>query len=164
MPSIVISGTVIDFPNDSASPDWAQGVIDFAEAVEVALQGVAGPFDVSPQVMNIDAYNTPSAGVDIAGLTFSVASVRAVEIKIATYRTSDTTANTVVEFVNLMCVYNAYNTPGTLWEIARDGVGDGHIDFAMSDAGQLSFTIVDAVAGSNYAGKLSYSARALLNA
>ncbi len=162
--TIVISGQSIEFPTSGTPESWAEAVDQFAEAVEIALQGVSGPFDVSPQVMNIDAYNTPSAGADIPNLAFSTTSVRAVEIKIATYRTTLTVANTVTESVTLMCVYNGFNNPGALWEIARDGVGDGHIDFIMSDAGQLSFTIVDAVAGSAYTGILSYSARALLNA
>lgn len=163
MPTITISGTPIDFPNDSAAPDWAPAVIQFAESVEVALQGVAGAFDVSPQVMSINAYNTPSAGADITGLSFSVTAVRAVEIQIATYRTTLTVANSVYEYSTLNLVYNAFNSPGSLWEISREGVGNAHINFLVSDAGQVSFIIVDAVAGSAYTGLLSYSAKALLN-
>jgi hypothetical protein len=164
MPSITISGTVIDFPDVAESPDWSEAVIEFAEAVEDALAGTAGAYDVAPQVMNIDAYNTAGAGADITNLTFSTSAVRAVIINIATYRNTATT--TVSEISVLHAVYNASNGTGLKWEMSRERTGDGKITFTISDTGQVSFVIRasdGALTGASYNGLLSYSAKALLN-
>lgn len=164
MSTITIQGTPIDFPDVADSPDWGEAVKEFAEAVEDALAGVAGAHDIAPQVMNIDAYNTASAGANITNLTFSTSSVRAAVINIATYRNTDTT--TVSEISVLHIVYNASNSVGQKWEITRERTGDGKITFAVSDTGQISFVIRasdGALTGSSYNGLLSYSAKALLN-
>lgn len=164
MATITISGTPIDFPDVAESPDWAEAVIDFAQAVEDALSGVAGAYDVSPQVMNIDAYNTAGVGADVTNLSFSTTAVRAVIINIAVYRNTATT--TVSEISVIHAVYNASNSIGQKWEITREVTGDGKVTFAMSDTGQLSFVIRasdGALTGASYNGLLSYSAKALLN-
>lgn len=164
MPQITIQGTVIDLADTGDSPDWSQSVIEFAEAVEDALSGVAGSYDVSPQVMNIDAYNIASAGADITNLLFSTTAVRAAIINIATYRNTATT--TVSEISVLHIVYNASNSVNQKWEVTREITGDGKITFAVSDTGVVSFVIRasdGALTGASYNGLLSYSAKALLN-
>ena len=164
MATITIQGQVIDFPDVAESPDWAEAVIDFAEAVEDALSGVAGAYDVAPQVMNIDAYNTAGAGADITNLSFSTSAVRAFILNIAVYRNTATT--TVSEISVIHAVYNSSNSIGQKWEFTREATGDGKITFAISDTGQVSFVIRasdGALTGASYNGLLSYSAKALLN-
>lgn len=158
--SINIQGTVIDFPSDSASPDWAEGVIAFAQAVASALSGAVGPADISPQVMNIDAQNPTSTNVDITNLSFSTTTVRAATISIATYRTTDSTS--AYEFDTIMVTYNSANSIGQKWEMIREYEGNGSITFNITDTGQVQFTTT-ALSGTNHAGILSYSAKALLN-
>lgn len=169
MSTITIQGTPIDFPDVAESPDWAEAVIDFAEAVEDALSGVAGAHDVAPQVMNIDGYDTAGAGANITNLTFSTSAVRAVIINIAVSRVSTTASpTTYTELSVLHCVYNATNSVGQKWEITRERTGDAKITFAMSDTGVVSFVIRSVadgtgVLGGTVTGILSYSAKALLN-
>lgn len=160
MPIITIQGQVIDFPDTAESPDWSEAVIEFAEATEEALAGVAGAFDVPPQVMNIDAYNPTVSNVDITNLSFSTTSVRAAVINIAVSRQTNSTK--ISEFSILNIVYNADNSVGQKWEITREYTGNGSISFNITDTGQVQFTTTT-VSGSSHTGILSYSAKALLN-
>ena len=138
MPRIVVQGSVIQFPDTSESPDWSQAVIDFAQAVEVALSAVAGAYDVSPQVFNIDAQNPTSTNINIPNCTFSITAVRAVLFNITTSRVAD--GVTYSEYSSILAVYNASNGAGLKWELSREQVGDAAIAFNMPDVGQLQFT------------------------
>lgn len=158
--TITIQGTSIEFPEPGESPDWGEAVEDFAVAVESALSGVAGAFDVAPQVMNIDAYNPTSSNIDITNLSFSISTVRGAVITIATSRQTNTTKKTEISILNI--VYNASNSVGQKWEITREYTGNGGISFNITDAGQIQFT-TSTVSGSSHTGILSYSAKALLN-
>ena len=160
MPTIIISGTVIEFPDSSESPDWSQSVIQFAQSVETALSGVAGAFDVSPQVFNIDAQNPTSTNIAIPNLTFSTTSVRSANIRISVYR--NTSSASAAEFSDIDIVYNTNNSIGQKWEISREITGDGKILFNITDTGQVQFTTTT-LAGTGHTGILSYSAKALLN-
>lgn len=169
MPTITIQGTVIDLADTGDSPDWSQSVIEFAEAVEDALSGVSGAYDVAPQIMNIDGYDTAGSGANITNLSFSVSAVRAVIINIAVSRVSTTASpTTYTELSVLHCVYNATNGTGEKWEITRERTGDAKVTFAISDTGVVSFVVRSVadgtgVLGGTVTGILSYSAKALLN-
>lgn len=158
--SITIQGTVIDFPAPGESPEWGQAVEDFAVAVQTALNGVAGAYDVSPQVMNIDAYNPTSSATDITNLGFSTTSVRGAIINIAVSRQTNSTKATEISVLHI--VYNADGGTGSKWSITRETTGDASIDFTVTDGGQVQFTTT-AVSGSSHTGILSYSAKSLLN-
>lgn len=158
--SITIQGTEIEFPESGESPDWGEAVEEFAIAVEGALDGVAGAFDVSPQVMNIDAYNPTSSATDVSNLSFSTATVRAAVINIAVSRQTNTTKATEISVLQI--VYNSSNSIGSKWEMTRECTGDGSITYTITDAGQIQFETAT-VSGSSHTGILSYSARALLN-
>lgn len=82
MPQITIQNTVIDFPDSAQSPNWSEPVIAFAEAVELALASVVGPYDVPSQVLNIDAYN-PGTDIEITALNFPSSEVRSAFIRYA---------------------------------------------------------------------------------
>ncbi len=113
MSQIIIQGQIIEFPNSGGSPNWAPAVIEFAEAVEGALAGVAGTYDVAPQVYDIASdVNTL---VNVPLLTFPVANVRSAFIRYAIYRVSDTITES--ETGTLEIVYN--NLTGT-WQISRE--------------------------------------------
>lgn len=160
--TINIQGTIIEFPESGTSPDWAEAVDQFAEAVETALAGVVGPYDVSPQVMTINGptYNPTASSIDIPNLAFSTIAVRAAKIEIAVYR--ETTTSEVSENNTILIVYNDSNTPGTKWELSRETVGDASIDFTITDTGEVQFTTTS-IGGINHIGVISYSAKALLN-
>jgi hypothetical protein len=158
--TIVIQGTSVDFPEPGTSPDWGQAVEDFAVAVEDALSGVAGAFDVAPQVMNIDAYNPSLSNIDITNLSFSTTNVRAAIINIAVSRQTNTTKETEISVIHV--VYNSSNSVGQKWEITREITGDASISFNITDSGQVQFTTTS-ISGSSHTGILSYSGKALLN-
>lgn len=156
MPTITIGGTIIDFPNSGADPDWSPAVIAFAEAVEMALAGIAGPFDVAPQTIDIDIYN-PGSNIDVPFLSFSTTQVRGAFIRYVVYRNTSTT--TVVEEGNILLVYNPAGPIGNKWQISPDRVGDASITFSITDNGQVKFTTTT-LSGINHNGKIRASAQA----
>jgi hypothetical protein len=160
MPRITVNGIPIDFPDTGNSPDWSEAIIDFADAVADTLSGISGAFDVPPQVMNIDSYNPTTTNTDISNLSFSTSEVRGAVIDIAVSRA--TASTTVSEMCTLTLVYNEDNSVGQKWEMAREMVGDGQIQFNVTDSGQVQFTTT-AISGANHTGILTYRARAILN-
>lgn len=159
MPTITIQGTVINFPESGTDPNWAPAIIAFAVAVSGALQGVAGDFDVSPQVFTLDPYN-PGVNVNIPLLSFPVSNVLSVQINYSLIRTTTTT--NVTDAGVLTMVYNTSNPTGSKWELTRTGNADGGagITFNVTDAGVVQFT-TNTLSGLSHTGKLLYSARAL---
>lgn len=159
MPTIVISGQIIEFPDSAQSPNWAPPVIEFAQAVEGVLEAVAGPFDVPPNTLVIDSYN-PGTNIDLPALVFPATDVRSAFIRYAVFRTTSST--TVYETGNIIVVYNPAGSIGQKWEISRDAVGDGQITFNITDTGQVQFTTAT-LGGINHTGLITYTAQALLN-
>lgn len=155
--TITIQGTPIEFPSSAASPNWAPGIIEFAQAVETTLSGVVGQFDVAPQVYTGDASN-PGTNVDLPNLTFANSSVRSATIQYSVYRT--TTTEDRAEAGTLQAVYNPNNGVGLKWEMTRDYVGDGAITFNITDTGQVQFT-TSTLGGTTHFMRISYSAKAL---
>jgi hypothetical protein len=168
MPTIVIRGTVINFPDSSASPNWAPAVIEFAQNVEAALQLAIGTYDVSPQTFSIDSYNiagdindlTNDSGIEIPNLVFDASQVRSAEIRISVIRNGTSPAITVTQLSEISVIYNPTGPTGNKWEIAKRKIGDATIDFYITDTGQVKFSSGSITAGT-HTGTLSYSARAL---
>lgn len=158
MPSINIQGTIIDFPDSAAAPNWAEAIDQFANAVAGALGSVVGAFDVAAQALIIDPYN-PGTNVDIAALSFPVSTVRSAFIRYAVFR--QTSTNSVYESGELLVVFNPFGPTGNKWEISQRLVGDGQIRFSITDAGQVQFTTI-AIAGSSHTGKLTFVAQSIL--
>lgn len=154
MPQIVISGTVIDFPDTAASPDWSQGIIKFAQLVESALAGVVGVGDVSPQILVIDSYNSPG-DIVLPNLAFSTTTVRSSKIRYAVYRSTNTTV--VFEEGDIQVIYD---NDASSWTMTRERTGDGKLSFDITSAGQVRFN-PETIAGTGHTGKLVYAATTL---
>lgn len=159
MPSITINSQIIDFPDDGASPDWAPAIIQFAQAVELALANVVNPFDVAPQTFFLDSYNSAS-NVNIPALSFSTNSVRAVFIRYSIIRT--TNSSNVSEAGDIVALYNPANSTGMKWSLSQvKDIGPGaQLDFNMTDGGQIQFTTTS-ISGTGHSGKVAFDARAL---
>ncbi len=155
---INISGTVISIPSSGASPNWSPAIIEAFQAIEGALQSVAGAFDVPPQIQPIDAYN-PGTDIPLQNTAFPVSDVRSVELIYSVIRQTNTT--TVYEQGTLKAIYSADNPVNQKWEVSRFGNGDAQIDFTFADVGTVSFTTT-AISGSSHIGTLSFTAKALL--
>lgn len=115
-----IGNTIINFPSTGSSPDWSQGVIAFAEAVALQLQGISSPFDVLPavQVLNTDL----NTNLQIAGATFPSDSVRSFIFDYAVYRTNGTGYVEKGQFVG------EYNTQTGIWGLQRTFYGNKQTD------------------------------------
>ena len=164
---IVIQNSVIDFPSSAQDPNYAPGIIQFAQAVEQALASVVGPFDIPPTIMNIDSYdvvtNQPITD-SVQPLSFPVSAfpsngVRAAFIRYAVYRTS--TATTVTEAGNITLVYNPDGSP--VWQIQREYIAGANISFSIDATGQMFFTTTT-IGGTNHVGRITYVAQALKQA
>jgi hypothetical protein len=155
---ITIQGTVIEFPSSGQSPNWAPAVIEFAQAVEQALLSSVGPYDVPPQTIDITngASSTP-----ITALSFPTSVVRSVIIRYSIFRKTDTALSEEVEAGTMTL---AYDSVSNSWSLERDFTGntDGKgVTFSVDSVGQMYYTSTS-IAGSNYSGKLSFAAQALL--
>lgn len=159
MPIITIQGTVIEFPNTASAPSWSEAVIQFAQAVELALQQTAGAFDVPPQTLNIDAQN-PGTNISIAELAFPVSEVRKITISYAVVR--QTSLSNVSQEGTIEAVYNINNPVNNKFERRHNYSGDASITFDISDTGQVSFSTA-ALSGTGHTGTIIFSAKALQN-
>lgn len=157
--TIQVGSTIIDFPTSGQDPNWSSGVVQFADAVSQAINQFAGPFDVPPQVINIDAYNPGTPNVDITALNFPTTSVRSTFIRYAVYRSTNST--NAYETGTFMAVYNPNGPVNNKWEYSRDSIGDGQLDFNITDSGQVQFTAT-ALAGTGHTGRLTIVAQAVL--
>jgi hypothetical protein len=160
MPEIIIAGTPISFPNSAASPDWAPAVDQFALAVEAALAGLVGSFDVAPQKMIL---NTVPDAVDtnITNLAFSNTAVRSAIITYAIYRQTDTPL-IVTETGTLDIVYNESGGVGNKWSITRETTSDASVNFIVLDSGQIQINTT-ALGGTPVSSFISYYGKALQN-
>lgn len=153
--TITIGSQIIDFPSSAEEQNWATPVIEFAEAVEAALEGLAGAYDVSPQIL--DLTSDINSATDVPLLTFPTTNVRGAYVKYSLYRDSDTT--TEVEAGELTAIYN--NTLGT-WSMSREATGTtNNLTLSITNAGQIQFATT-AIGGTYAEGTLSYQATALL--
>lgn len=159
MPTLIIAGTVIDFPNTSASPQWAPGIVQFAEVVTEVLSSLVGSFDVVPQQFILDTVPN-SVDTAITNLSFSTTEVRSALISYAIYRNTNTT--TVTEAGQLNIVYNESESVGQKWQMLRESDSDALVVFSIDDGGQV-FINTTALGGVSYNGFVSYSAKALQN-
>lgn len=155
--TIVIAGTVIDFPNSSASPNWSPALIQFAEAVEQALSGIVGTYDISPRTFALDAVPNATA-TDVPSLAFPTSEVRGAFVQYTVYRTTDS-AN-AAETGTLSLIYNPNMGTGLKWEMTRQCVGNGQVVFTCLDTGQVQVTLT-ALSGTGHSGRLNYTAKAI---
>src|SRR5271165_5168158 len=119
MPTINIQGTIINFPDSAQSPNWAEGLIQFAEAVELALSTVVGPYDIPPQIFVMTA-NT-NTNVPLPGLSFPTSNVQGAQILYTVYeQTTTVSPTTVSEFGTIELDYNPSGSTGNKWSIARE--------------------------------------------
>lgn len=158
---INISGNIIEFPSSAQSPNWAPALVEFAQAVEGALAGVAGDYDVPPTTISI--VNTGIL-TEIPQLSFSSAAVRSVVVRYGYLRKTDTAA---AEYeTGLISLVSTEGTPA--WLLERDYTGNttptaitpSGLLFSIDNDGKISYT-APVLTGANYEGKLTFSAQAL---
>jgi hypothetical protein len=157
MPLIIIGNTPINFPSTAESPIWSESIIQFAQAVEAALNIAVGPNDVPPQTLIIDSYN-PGSNVDIPNLQFSTSEVRGAYIYYTVYR--NTSLSTVSENGVILAVYNPTGSVNEKWTLSREYTGESSVTISMTDTGQAQLSTAT-LSGTGHNGILSYYAKAL---
>lgn len=166
MPTIIIKGTPIDFPNSGTAPNWAPAVIEAVEALADAVNAVTATYDVPPQAQNIDANNS-SNNINLNNLNFPATDVRAATVFYSVHRITEDSGppdgQEVVEAGTLDINYNASRPVTQKWELVRTGASDALIDFNITDLGQIQFS-TQPLTGINHTGIISYRALAILNA
>lgn len=155
---INISGTPVAIPSSGESPNWAPAVDEALQLLAQAVNATIGTYDVTPQKFVIDAQN-PGTNVTIPNLSFPTSAVRAAFIRYSVYR--NTSSTTVVEAGDILVAYNPTNPPGNLWEISQSREGSASITFAISDAGNMTFSTTT-LAGTGHNGSIFYAAQAML--
>lgn len=157
MPSIQISGSIISFPDSAQSPDWSQGIIEFAQAVEDALSTVVSPFDIGQRVMSLDGLTGTQVITDsVIPLQFATDPVltqsgtRAAYVRYAVYRVIS--AVTYVEQGNISVLFDGSN-----WSISTDKIGNAKCYFTIDGSGQISI-VMD---GTTTTGRITYTAQGL---
>jgi hypothetical protein len=156
---ITIQGNVIDFPTSGSSPNWAPAVVDFAQAVETALESAIGEYDIAPQ--SLDILNNQASAQNLAGIAFPSTAVRSFALNYTIYR-STATPTSKAEVGTLTAVFNDLQND---WVVQRGFSGDDSgVTFTIdntSNAGQLKYTSSN-ISGASYSGKITLSAKALL--
>lgn len=165
MPTIIIKGTPIEFPNSGGSPNWAPAIIEAVEALADAVNSVTSANDVPAQVQNIDIYNN-STDVDITSLNFPSSDVRSAVVTYAVHRkTIDSgppDGEEVTESGTLEINYNASRPINQEWEIVRLSQSDARITFSITPLGQIQFSTTP-LNGINHTGIISFRATANAN-
>ena len=161
MPNIHIGNTIIPFPNSGSDANWAPPVIEFAELVAQILQGLASPFDVVPQVMELTS--DANVNLSITSAIFPNGSVASFNFMYNIYRVNNTFS--VIETGEVHGTYDAFNA---VWILQREFNGEKQADgtsyhsFSMS-GDQLQLTTI-AIGGTydSVNSRISYSAKSQL--
>jgi hypothetical protein len=157
---ITIGTTVIQFPNTGSSPAWSPAVIQFAEAVSLALQASGSPFNVAPTVQTLS--NNLNASINLTGsgsnLSFPSGSVASFTFTYSVYRVSSSTSKTQEGVVT-----GVFNTVTSTWSLRHVFGGDVQSDgtpfctFEINGSDELLLSTA-IIAGTYTTGRISYSA------
>lgn len=159
MPVINIQGTIINFPDSAQSPNWAEPIIQFAEAVAQALSTVTGPFDVPPQIYTL--ISNGNTDIALPSLTFPTADVRGAIIDYTVYRSSSGVGAVTLSDVGTLYInYNPNGPTGHKWDISNEHNTLTGVTFSITDQGQVEFSST-VISGSSAVGFIGYTAKAL---
>lgn len=156
--TIIIQGTSIDFPATGNNPIWSDAVVQFAQAVELALSGLTSVGDIGKDYFPLTSAHNPVSNLSITGFAFDPSLIRSVWARYYIFR--QTTTTTVAESGTVLMVYNPSNSVGNKWEISVDRVGDANAVLSITDAGQMQVTL-NSIAGTNHSGKIGFTAQVL---
>lgn len=154
--NITIQGTVIPFPVGGTEQDWSEAVVDFAVAVENALNFAIGTYDIPPQVFSLDSLNPGT--LEVTNLAFPISQVRSAVIGYSVARTADGPLS-AVESGEIFINYDE-NRAGAKWYLNVERLDLAGCDFTISDDGQVSITTT-ALGVTGHQGKMSFSAKTL---
>ena len=150
MPKILIIGTEsYEVPLQGENGDYGESLTDFFEAVAVALSTVQQPNDVTNQTAII--LNNQTTFADISGFIFDSSQVISINAEGIIKRSTVSPAVSLVEDVIIRGNFN-----GSSWVYSVISQGNAGIEFNITDAGQLQYRTPISMAGTSYAGAITF--------
>ena len=131
-----IGSTIFNYPEQGDKAGWGEDATAWAEAVTDALGNVQGPNDIL--ITSATLANNQTTAANIAGLTFNVAEVEAVEIDYYIRREFDGGASTVVETGKILGSYD-----GSDFFISTESTGETGTVISVLSTGQFQYTTTD---------------------
>ncbi len=151
---LTINGLTFNFPTSQQDPDWSANVSDWAKEVTDAINSVVGTGDLPVTEFNLDNSNTM---VDVTGLNFDTALIQAATV----YYTISRSTNSVSVYEEGI-LHLLYTPSDGTWKCYREFTEDAQVLFQITGTGQAQIQCAT-LAGSSYAGKLTFRAQALTN-
>lgn len=150
--NLTINGTTYSLPSQGDSPAWGVQISDIITALADGLTATIGPNDILPSTFTVG--NNVITPTPISQLVFDQAEVRSAQI---TYSIDRSTSATELSENGILQVN--YNNTTNTWNSSQGPInGDAQILFSIV-SGQVFYTSSN-LSGSNYSGKLGFSARA----
>lgn len=153
--TLIIDNTPYQYPTAGDEPGWGQGATGWAEAVTEVLNDLVGPNDILETAFSIA--NNQTSFVNITGLTFNGASVRAADITYSIFRVSSTNLSGHTETGTIQLIYD--NNIG--WSINQGNIlGNAGVLFDVTSLGQVQYKSSD-IGALSYVGTIKFRAKCL---
>lgn len=156
---LTLLGTTYEIPSPGESPNWAENLTAYLQAVNEYLLLVVDSNDILPTEENI--LNNQASEVLIKGLLFNSAQVRSANINYGIIRSTDSTS--VVESGDILLTYDPDAPATEKWRVVQrpnDNSADSGVILTVTDAGQFYYKSTN-LAGANYTGTIKFSAKVL---
>ncbi len=154
---LVVAGNTYLYPENDDNSPWGEEATSWAVAVTGVLGEVQGTGDIQQSVSTIA--NNISSPTNVIGLSFSPVAIRGAIIEYTVYR--NTTGGGATEAAEVGTMYVCYKNIANSWELTVVGGGNAGVTFAITSAGQVTYTSTN-FTGSSYSGICHFRARALL--
>ena len=150
--TITLNGTQYTLNQQGDSPPWGddQNAL-LAELVAIA-SNIQGTGDILTTAFTIS--NNQASPANVTSLSFDTSVIRAAIINYSVYRSTNTTEESEAGII--MITYSS--TAGT-WQFAQTCAGTSGVVFTITNAGQIQYISTN-LGGTNYVGKLKFSAKA----
>jgi len=151
---LVVNGITYKYPISGDDPGWGEEASDWAEAVTDLLSTFINAGDIIES--SISLVNNQTTFIDVIGLSFDPATVRAASIFYSVYITTD--SNEVIEAGEMTA---AYKDVAGEWVYSQDFIGDAGIEFQITNGGQVQYKTSD-ITGTNYNSLMKFRAKTTL--
>lgn len=152
---LIVNNIPYAYPTSGDEPGWGNEATAWSSGVTDVLNDLLGPNDILETAFNIA--NNQTTFVDVTGLAFNSAQVRAADINYSIFRISNTNPSGNTETGTIKIDYD--NAVG--WSIGQGGVLDNAgVIFDITPTGQLQYKSTD-IGSVNYSGLMKFRAKTL---
>jgi hypothetical protein len=156
---ITVGGTIVQFPNNGASPQWSPAIIKFAQLVSTQLQTLSSPYDIAPSVDTLSTNPVSNQLLGGGNVSFPNGVVRSFVLTYAIYCSTSTT-----KVASSGTFSGVYNTGTGLWNTQhemfgeRQSTGIPYESFDINSSNQIQLSVAS-IPGVYSTGTISYSAK-----